>query len=244
MSGLFVTSSGTGIGKTFVTCALLAHDKQQKVSIFSASKPIISGWSDSINEIAASDTGLLLAAQDRTCTEAEINLISPWRFKAALSPDLAAKLEGTIINSVDLIDFSHQKRRFADQHQQCHLIEGVGGVMCPLAQGYTVLDWIVALRQPCVLVVGTYLGALSHALTAISVLKHKGVSMVAVVINESLDSTVTLQQTKESLSGYVLPHILFSLPNKVRATSQEDFKRELARLYTHIIDQSILKKIK
>jgi len=46
------------------------------------------------------------------------------------------------------------------------VIEGVGGVMVPLDKSHTVLDWMAALGIPAILVAGTYLGSISHALTA------------------------------------------------------------------------------
>ena len=72
MRPVFITGTGTGIGKTFITCAL-AHQfgKLNKVTV---AKPIITGWSDNM-----SDTHLLLAANDQEISRYNIESCSPWR---------------------------------------------------------------------------------------------------------------------------------------------------------------------
>ena len=65
------------------------------------------------------------------------------------------------------------------------LIEGVGGVMSPVTEDATGLDWVKRLRLPVLLVSGSYLGAISHALTAIETLRAHGVPLAGVVVSES-----------------------------------------------------------
>jgi dethiobiotin synthetase len=65
------------------------------------------------------------------------------------------------------------------------LIEGVGGVMVPLNDRRTVLDWIEALGIPVLLVIGTYLGSISHTLTALTALRQRQIPIRALIINES-----------------------------------------------------------
>ena len=69
------------------------------------------------------------------------------------------------------------------------LIEGIGGVMAPLDARHTVLDWIAALGAPALLVVGSYLGTLSHSLTAAAALRQRGVALLGVVVSESRRAT-------------------------------------------------------
>ena len=65
------------------------------------------------------------------------------------------------------------------------LIEGVGGIMVPLDERHTVLDWMSALRLPVLLVAGSYLGTISHTLTALHVLAQRNLDIAAVVVSES-----------------------------------------------------------
>ena len=65
------------------------------------------------------------------------------------------------------------------------LIEGVGGLMSPVTPEATGLDWLTALDLPAILVSGSYLGAISHALTACETLRLHGVPLRAVAVSES-----------------------------------------------------------
>ncbi|HEY9345369.1 MAG TPA: dethiobiotin synthase, partial [Inquilinus sp.] len=82
------------------------------------------------------------------------------------------------------------------------LIEGVGGAMVPLTDHETVLDWIAALRVPVLLVAGSYLGTISHTLTTLGVLRTAGLDVRAIVLNETLGSTVPLEETRETVSRF------------------------------------------
>ncbi len=95
MSGYFVTSTGTDIGKTFVTAGLVKHLRQSGIAA-SALKPVVSGFT--MEAAAASDSGVLLTAMGEDITPVTLNRISPWRYEAALSPDMAAAREGKEID--------------------------------------------------------------------------------------------------------------------------------------------------
>ncbi|MDG4870018.1 dethiobiotin synthase, partial [Guyparkeria sp. 1SP6A2] len=73
-------------------------------------------------------------------------------------------------------------------HDGVTLIEGVGGVMVPLNDRHTVRDWMAGLGLPAILVAGTYLGTLSHTLTAIETLERARLHIAVVVLNESAES--------------------------------------------------------
>lgn len=165
MGALFVTSTGTGIGKTFVTAALVKHFRAQGRTV-DAFKPVLSGFDP--GNVEGSDTGILLGALGKALIQEEFDRITPWRFAAPLSPDMAAAREDRHIDFDALVDFS----RAAMQSAETVLIEGVGGIMVPLDDKYTVLDWMRALDVPIVLVAGSYLGTISHTLSALDVLKH------------------------------------------------------------------------
>jgi dethiobiotin synthetase len=192
MSAFFVTATGTDIGKTFVTAGLIRHLRAQGKRV-TARKPLISGFDDPV----PSDSGILLAALGETIDEAALDRISPWRFKAALSPDMAAAREDRAIAFDALVEYCRRP------HDGTLFIEGVGGVMVPLDANHTVLDWMAALRIPVILVTGTYLGTLSHTLTALRVLAQARLEVAALVVNESDASTVSLQETVEELRRFV-----------------------------------------
>jgi dethiobiotin synthetase len=68
------------------------------------------------------------------------------------------------------------------------LIEGAGGIMTPLAEDFTVLDLAASLGHAIVLVTGSYLGAISHTLTGLSVVRARQLAVRAVIVSESLVS--------------------------------------------------------
>jgi dethiobiotin synthetase len=82
-------------------------------------------------------------------------------------------------------------------------IEGVGGVMVPLSARYTVLDWMRSLRLPLIVVAGSYLGTISHTLTALEVVARAGLKVAALVVNESGDGAVPLDETVSTLRRFV-----------------------------------------
>lgn len=196
MSGIFITATGTDIGKTYVTSGLIRRFRREGKPV-DAIKPVATGFDPAQPDI--SDTGQLLAALGRPATPENIAHISPWRFRAPLSPDLAAACEGRVLDFEALIEFSNKAAR------ECTgtlVVEGIGGIMVPLDASHTVLDWMCALRIPLVLVAGSYLGSLSHTLTCLELMRERGVSPRAVVVNESAGSTVALADTISSLSQF------------------------------------------
>ena len=81
-------------------------------------------------------------------------------------------------------------------------IEGVGGIMVPLDARHTVLDWMAALDIPLLLVVGSYLGTISHTLTALDVLAQRNLKIAAIVVSESERGTVALDDTVASIARF------------------------------------------
>jgi dethiobiotin synthetase len=195
MTTVFVTSSGTGIGKTFVTLKLVAELKAAGRRV-RALKPVASGFDAARPE--GSDTELLLRAQQLAPTAENFERVSPWRFAAPLSPDMAAARERRSIPFDALVAHC----RDASRRDGVTLIEGIGGVMVPLDAEHTVLDWIEACAAPALLVVGSYLGSLSHSLTAAEALRRRGVRFV-VVVSESPQQPVPVAETAATLARFV-----------------------------------------
>lgn len=204
MSGLFVTGSGTGVGKTHVLCGLVAELRARGVAP-RVMKPLVTGFD--ADAPALSDTGALLAALGRPVDARSIEAVSPWRFTAALSPDRAAEREGRSIDFGQLVGACR-----ARSPAEPLLIEGIGGVMVPIDREHTVLDWIAALEMPALLVAGSYLGALSHTLTAALALRAAGIALAAVVVSESTDAALGLGEHKATLERFLAPAPVLTWP--------------------------------
>lgn len=201
----FITGVGTDIGKTFVSEGL-ARAWRRRGHAVRALKPVMSGYAAA--RFSESDAARLLAACGEEVSERNIAAVSHWRFEAPLSPERAAALEGRNIDFDDLIAWC---RREVLRAQGDVLVEGVGGVMVPIDEYNTVRDWIVALDLPVLLVAGTYLGSVSHTLTALTALREGAVRPTAIVVNESADGVGT-ENTLASLATHVDRVPLIALP--------------------------------
>ena len=189
-----MTASGTGIGKTFVTRVLINQLRAGGRRV-RALKPIATGFDTDAGE--TSDTELLSYSLGLDPDAKTIAAISPWRFIEPLSPDMAAAREQTSIAFEQLLSFCE-----ANGEGEITLIEGIGGVMVPLDEEHSVLDWIVALGAPALLVVGSYLGTLSHTLTAAGMLRTNGVEIAGIIVNESADQPVPTEETAEVVARF------------------------------------------
>jgi dethiobiotin synthetase len=190
----FITATGTGIGKSFITAALVRQAHAGKHSVM-AYKPVISGFDPA--QAADSDTGLLLAALSLPPTPQNVECISPWRFREPLAPSMAARIEKSELDFTQLADTT---RAMTAGTEDVVLIEGVGGVMVPLDDSHTVIDWIAELKIPALLVAGNYLGTLSHTLTALEALEIRRIPVGAIIINESENDAVDLNATRDELA--------------------------------------------
>ena len=196
MRAAFVTATGTDIGKTFITTALVHYLRGASRAVH-AVKPLVTGfdpqaWQDS-------DPAALLAALGRPITLDEVERISPWRLRAPLSPDMAGRHEGCAISFAQVVEFCRETLR---NHPGTVLIEGIGGIMVPLDEHRTVLDWMSVLRIPIILVAGSYVGTISHTLTSLEVLARRNLDIAAVVVSESAASAASLDETVQGIGRF------------------------------------------
>jgi dethiobiotin synthetase len=206
MTAMFVTATGTDVGKTFVARGMIRQLRARGLAV-DALKPVITGYDPQIAHL--SDTGRLLVALGRALTPRQINQVSPIRLREPLSPDHAARIEGRPIDFKALNTFC---RTAISRHRGALLIEGIGGIMAPLDDRHTVLDWLIEIDVPAILVTGSYVGALSHTLTALDVLERNAIKIAAVVVNESPDSAATVEDTADTIRRFTDSVDVFALP--------------------------------
>jgi dethiobiotin synthetase len=216
MSAYFVTGTGTNVGKTFVAAGLVRQLVGAGEPVW-ALKPVVSGF-DAAN-LGASDPGMLLAAMGHSVSLDCIARISHWRFAAPLPPDMAGARERKEVDFDALVAFCKDE---IGARRGTLIIEGVGGVMVPLDQRHTVLDWMAALGIPAILVAGTYLGSISHALTAADAMTRAGVKIAALVLNDSGDGAVPIADIAATLARF-LPAIPIATIPRVAGVAHADF---------------------
>lgn len=196
---VFIAGAGTEIGKTYVTAELVRALRRAGRDVL-ALKPVASGVPPIGDPtFAESDTALLLAAQGIPVTEASVAACSPWRFAAALAPDQAAALEGQAPVLEDIVTWCLERMEACTGTL---VIEGVGGLMSPVTQEATGLGWLWSLACPTILVSGSYLGAISHALTAFETCRAADIPVLAIVVNESLGAPTSPETVADAIARH------------------------------------------
>ena len=170
MRGVFVTGTGTEVGKTFVAAAIAraASAAGERVAVF---KPAVSG----LDEGGEPDHALLRRAAGSAQPDDEI---APYRFGPAVSPHLAAELAGVRIDTERLLDAARAAARDAD----VLVCEGVGGFLVPITRGHLVRDFARELGLPVAIASSPGLGTINHTLLTIEAVRAAGLDPAAVVL--------------------------------------------------------------
>jgi dethiobiotin synthetase len=224
MTAMFVTATGTDVGKTFVARGMIKQLRARGRAV-DALKPVITGFDPHTAHM--SDTGRLLAALGRALTPTQIAQVSPFRFREPLSPDLAARIEGASIDFKALNTFC---RNAIGRHKDALIIEGIGGIMVPLDERHTVLDWMIEIDLPAILVAGSYVGTLSHTLSALDVLDRNELKVAAVVVSETPGSAATLADTADTIRRFAANIEVFALPRLPEGTLDHPVMAAIADL--------------
>ena len=177
-SPLWVLGTGTGVGKTHVSARLARA--WAEVGPVTYRKPFQTGVdrADHPEADASAVRGSSITVENHTL------------LRAPLSPLAAAQLEG---KTLDLANAARWCQRPADGRV---LLEGVGGLMVPLAPSTHFLAWATELKIPCVLVALGGLGTLNHTLLSAEALMLRGWRIEAVLLNPGADGCA--QETAEA----------------------------------------------
>ena len=196
MAAFFVTGAGTDIGKTWASAALLHHWRGRGLAA-DAIKPVATGYDPARPE--DSDAAVLLGALGRPVTAQTVEAMTPIRFRAPLSPDQAAGREGARISAESAATAC---RPVLASAKGPVLVEGAGGAMTPLNDSETMLDLALTLGLPSIFLAGSYLGAISHALTGLAAMRARGTGVALVLVNETPGSPVDLYETVDTLGSH------------------------------------------
>lgn len=202
MKRFFVTATGTEIGKTVITAQLTRQLRAGGTDAL-ALKPVASGVDP--ERLEESDPGRLVAARGLAVTPETVREICPWRYAPAIAPDQAAASAGETLALDDVLAFCRGAAA------EVVLVEGVGGVRVPLGHDRTVTDWIRGLACPALLVSGTYLGAISHLLTALDALRLADLDVAGIVLNRSEEEPMPVEDMVAAIRPFVgdLPVVVF-----------------------------------
>lgn len=171
--GVFVTGTDTGVGKTVVTCALIAGLRARGVDA-AGMKPIETG--------VGADGPLDALALRAAAGDADpLDEVCPQQFALPAAPTVAAKAEG---RRVDLAAIDAAHARLLARHDWL-AVEGAGGMLVPAAEGLTMVDLADRLGLPLLLVARARLGTINHTRLSLEVARTRGKRVIGVVISHA-----------------------------------------------------------
>ncbi len=187
---MFVTGTGTEVGKTVVAAAIARTLAAQgkRVAVF---KPAVTG----LDEQGESDHALLRRASGSNQSDEQI---APYRYEPPASPHLAAGLAGEEIDP----DRLRRAVRDAAAGADALVCEGVGGLLVPLSLTYLVRDLAADLGYPLAIVASPGLGTINHTLLTIESARAAGLEIAAIVLNPWPEDPSEIEQSnRETLAA-------------------------------------------
>jgi dethiobiotin synthetase len=175
-NGYFITGSDTDVGKTYICCQIIAQLRRLNIDL-ETRKPVESGCHEDDNGVLRThDAAALQQANDNRETLERIN---PLRYRAALAPHRAARLQGQRIELAALIDACSR-----DDPASRLIVEGAGGFYSPLAENGLNADLASALQLPVIIVVADRIGAVGQALMTLQAVTSRHLRAAAIVLNQ------------------------------------------------------------
>lgn len=175
--GLFVTGTDTGVGKTWLTVMIVRQLLQAGVNV-GTYKPVCSGSQVVEEGEQWEDVEALYAATEGRFPRQRI---APQCFTAPLAPPDAARSQGATVDE-RLIRSGFD---WWQQQVQCVLVEGAGGLLCPLTDVHTMADLASWLELPLLIVARVGLGTINHTLLTVEVAERRGLKVAGIVLNRS-----------------------------------------------------------
>ena len=187
-TGIFITGSGTDVGKTFIAKQLVKALSEHRV--VSVRKPVESDCRLEGGELLTKDAAALQALSN---ADESIDKVCPYRFALCASPELAAKADDQTLDLAQLVS--------ASQAPNFVLVEGAGGLYSPIAQQALNIDLAKVLGLPLILVVKDELGAINQALLTDRAAQSAGLTVLAIVLNQIKPNTLANDQAIVQYTG-------------------------------------------
>jgi dethiobiotin synthetase len=198
----FVTGTDTEVGKTAISCALLALAKSQGLST-AAVKPVAAGCdANGHNEDA-------LQLQAAMTADLPYEQVNPVALQEAIAPHLAAQREG---RKVQVSRLAGLCRGVMLGRYDVVLIEGAGGWRVPLNSRETLADLAVQLQAEVILVVAMRLGCINHALLSAEAIRRDGLRLVGWVANQCGVRMVCHDENLDTLKNLLPAPLLGEVP--------------------------------
>ncbi len=178
--GVFVVGTDTGVGKTEVA-ALLARTWTEAGRRVGVLKPISTGGVARDGVPRSPDADCLIRAIGGG--DIPYHLAAPLVFEEPLAPAVAARRLGTPLDPSTIRDAVGRAVAGWAARAEALIVEGVGGLLCPIAEGWTVADLATWLDYPLLIVAHRGLGTLNHTLMTVEAAQGRGLRILGVVLN-------------------------------------------------------------
>ena len=204
MKPLFVTSTDTDIGKTYV-CAGLAHTLKKLDVDVGIMKPFACGIKQ---KIGFSSNDLTILANAAMVDDAE-DIINPFFFPIPTSPYTAAKNLGV------KIDINHVMKCFRKLNKihDIILVEGIGGIMTPILKDYAIINLIKDLNANTIIVTSSKIGTVNHTILTCNICKSMKIPVKGLIINNFDSTGYPISELERDLSTLTNLPVLCSLPH-------------------------------
>jgi dethiobiotin synthetase len=216
---IFVSGTDTSVGKTAVTALLLAHAQAEGINV-RALKPISTG--------DGGDEALLSSLQKSSLR------INFFNFPEPIAPWTAARIHGEAIRLESVLP------PILEHRASCELllIEGAGGLLTPLGEGFTAVELISELDAEVIVVAANRLGVLNHTLLTVEALRHRGVKAMRVALVELAGADLSRKSNFADLTELLAPVLVVPIPfledfrpeAEFIRTSAKGLRSELSRL--------------
>lgn len=191
-TGIFITGTDTGVGKTLVACGLAALLRESGYKV-GAMKPAETGCEEKDGRLFPQDAYYLKEASG---SAEPLDRICPYRLRAPLAPSVAAEREGVKIDIDQIV-------RLYSEINSAHditLVEGAGGLLVPILPHYTYADLAKLLKLPVLVVAANRLGAINHLLLTLEHASGRGLRVLGYVLNQvASESSLAAETNREAI---------------------------------------------
>jgi dethiobiotin synthetase len=191
-----VTGTDTGVGKTFCCCGLIRAARKAGLKCIGM-KPLCTGHTEDVDLIAKA-----------AGNQVPLHLVNQVWLRPPLAPYAAAMLEQ---RPIDVLAIKEAYQELSSQHELV-LLEGAGGLLVPILQNYNFRHLAADLELGVVLVAGNRLGVINHTLLTAEAIKHAGLRLALVILNEFEPASDLAAQTNPSILEQLLTVPLYSSP--------------------------------
>lgn len=209
---LFVLGTGTGVGKTVITAGLVGWLRDRGRDAVGI-KPAQTGFPPD------DDAGFVAEAAGSEDASVCLRYLEP-----ALAPAVAADVEDVALSYDEIIQGCRRELDAADPG----VVEGIGGLRVPLAEGMEVVDLAADLGLPTLVVARSGLGTLNHSALTVKALDRRGLDVCGVVLNDYAGETLAERTNPDVLESmvdlpvYTVPGLDLETPNEAVTAVKEN----------------------